>query len=251
MILVTTRARNRELGAMAPTWKNSSRACLRKSRVLDDLGTIVISWRNGRGNYSKRGTPVSNGRLLPYNAASMRRAVTLATILMVLLPRLSWGAQGVPREMEDRFAAILALEDRRSAGEGELAGYLSAREPLEVRERAVLAAGRIGSPVVSPYLLLDVLSDKAARLRRMAAFALGEMDDVTAAPLLAVLLGDPDAGVRAMAAEALGKLKDPDSVPRLMAALDDRDAEVAGMTLLALWKIEMGTRREPIVRKAE
>ncbi|MGH9868791.1 MAG: HEAT repeat domain-containing protein [Candidatus Polarisedimenticolia bacterium] len=181
----------------------------------------------------------------------MRRAVTLASVLLLFLSHApSWGAQGVPREMEERFAAILALEDRRSAGDGELAGYLSPKQPIEVRERATLAAGRIGSPAVSPYLLLDVLADKAAGLRRMAAFALGEMDDVTAAPLLAVSLADTDAGVRALAAEALGKLKDPDSVPRLMQSLDDREAEVAGMTLLALWKIELGAQRGPVVEKA-
>src|SRR5574342_25677 len=116
-----------------------------------------------------------------------------------------------PPDLEPAFVAILKLEDRRSAGGGELRGYLDASQPLAVRVRAALAAGRIGSPVTTPYDLIPALKDRAPELRRMAAFALGEMDDVKAAPLLAGALDDPDAGVRALAAEALGKLKEPAS----------------------------------------
>jgi len=136
------------------------------------------------------------------------------------------------------MARILEMEDRRSAGAGELAGFLAPSQPLPIRVRAALAAGRIGSPVTTPYDLIGALRDPQPELKRMAVFALGEMDDTKAAPLLALALEDADPGTRAMAAEALGKLKDTASVPALMTHMKDPDVDVAGMTLLALWKID-------------
>jgi cyclophilin family peptidyl-prolyl cis-trans isomerase len=159
-------------------------------------------------------------------------------------------APAAGRNLDASFARILEMEDRRSPGDGDLARYLAPGQPPEVRERAALAAGRIGAPPASPYLLLDLLKDRAARLRRMAVFALGEMDDVKAAPLLAASLTDADAQVRALAAEALGKLKDPASVPLLIDRLDDEDPQVAGMTLLALWKIDSGKALASLVSRA-
>jgi len=174
----------------------------------------------------------------------IRRVLVLALMglaVLLLLPRAgAHGQDSVSFPLDQPFARILELEDRRSTGSGELAGFLSVSHPLPVRVRAALAVGRIGAPVTTPYDLTGALHDAAPELRRMAAFALGEMDDPRAAPLLAAALEDSDAHTRAMAAEALGKLKDPQSVPSLMAHLKDPDEEVAGMTLLALWKIDAG-----------
>ncbi|HZC79685.1 MAG TPA: HEAT repeat domain-containing protein, partial [Ktedonobacterales bacterium] len=97
---------------------------------------------------------------------------------------------------------------------------------------------------------MGALRDNEPELRRMAAFALGEMDDIKAAPLLAGALRDQDAETRAMAAEALGKLKDPASVPALMSRLDDADPRVVGMTFLALWKIDAGELLSRQIEKA-
>ena len=69
-------------------------------------------------------------------------------------------------DMDETFARILRLEDRRSAGGGELRGYLDPSRPLAVRVRAALALGRIGAPVVTPYDLIEPLRDPAPELRR-------------------------------------------------------------------------------------
>ncbi|HKY32619.1 MAG TPA: HEAT repeat domain-containing protein, partial [Candidatus Polarisedimenticolia bacterium] len=160
-------------------------------------------------------------------------------LLLAALAAPPAGASSGP-DRDPAFASILELEDRRTAGGGALASWLSPQQPEDVRERAALAAGRIGAPAASPYLLLDLLRHRSAALRRAAVFALGEMDDPRGGPLAAAALSDPDAGVRALAAEALGKLKDPSSVERLTALLGDRDEEAAGSALLALWKIDPG-----------
>src|SRR6267142_681656 len=87
------------------------------------------------------------------------------------------GTPGAPGALDQTFAQILKLEDRRSRGGEELTGFLDKERPLAVRVRAALAVGRISSPVTTPYDLLSALRDNEPELRRMASFALGEMDD--------------------------------------------------------------------------
>lgn len=157
--------------------------------------------------------------------------------LLLSLTSLTTGGQATDAD----FARILKLEDQRSDGGGELRAFLEPRRPVAVRIRAALAAGRIGAPVTTPYDLVAASRDRSVELRRAAVFALGEMDDPRASPLLAASLHDDDAGVRALAAEALGKLKDPASAPSLAALLDDREHSVTAQALLALWKIDTGS----------
>jgi len=151
---------------------------------------------------------------------------------------------------ETAYAEILKLEDHRTLGDGVLLSYLAPGQPREVRVRAALAAGRIGAPIATPYHLIAAMTDTEPELRRMAVFALGEMDDIKAAPLLALAGADTDPQVRALAAEALGKLKDPSSTPALARLLGDPDADVVGMALLALWKLDTGNARSQIVGRA-
>jgi len=77
-----------------------------------------------------------------------------------------------------------------------------------LRERAALAAGRIGNQDSVATLTRLLEQDKDVSVRTMAAFALGEVESETAAnALLAVLKNaDADAAVRARAVEALGKI---------------------------------------------
>ncbi|HZI92650.1 MAG TPA: hypothetical protein VFE84_00275, partial [Patescibacteria group bacterium] len=56
--------------------------------------------------------------------------------------------------LDQSFAQILKLEDRRSRGGDDLAGFLDKARPLAVRVRAALAVGRIGAPVTTPYDLI-------------------------------------------------------------------------------------------------
>ena len=105
-----------------------------------------------------------------------------------------------------KLARVLALEDRRSSGDGELVRLL--QDPDKgVRRRAALAAGRIGDALaVMP--LLELMNDPDAELRQMTAFALGLIGDRAAGDRLVAALQDPDAAVRGRAAEALGRLGD-------------------------------------------
>jgi cyclophilin family peptidyl-prolyl cis-trans isomerase/HEAT repeat protein len=107
----------------------------------------------------------------------------------------------------EKLARILALEDTRSSGAGELERLLRDRD-RGVRRRAALAAGRVGDPALVPALV-DLLNDQEVEVRRVAAFALGLVGDRAAADRLLAALADSDAEVRGRAAEALGRIGDP------------------------------------------
>jgi len=174
------------------------------------------------------------------------RLAALALLTAGLLPACGRTVPGA--DLSPDLARILEMEDRRTLGDGALAAYLDPDMPLPLRVRAALALGRIGSPVAKPVLLSRSVADHSPELRRMAVFALGEMDDPAAVPLLVEALDDTDAPTRTFAAEALGKLKAAQAVDALIPLLTDRDEEVAGMTLLALWKIDPG---ESLPRQVE
>ncbi|HYK19302.1 MAG TPA: peptidylprolyl isomerase, partial [Pyrinomonadaceae bacterium] len=77
-----------------------------------------------------------------------------------------------------------------------------------IRQRAALAAGRIGNEDSVAALANLLEQDKDASVRSMAAFAIGEVESETGAnALLAVLKNtNEDEAVRARAMEALGKI---------------------------------------------
>src|ERR1700752_3224973 len=101
---------------------------------------------------------------------------------------------------------ITQAEDERR-WDDELRTLLSHRN-AEIRKRAALAAGRIGDED-SVLALANLLKlDTDARVRAMAAFALGEVESVAAAEaLIAVVKNNDEQGeLRARALEALGKI---------------------------------------------
>lgn len=116
-----------------------------------------------------------------------------------------------PATYEQKIAAILHLEDRRTLSDSTLTpATASALPPLlgdaegRIRRRAALAIGRVGlADGVAP--LTDVLArDTEPEIRAMAAFALGLIGSPTAAPALIAALNDADARVQGRAAEGLG-----------------------------------------------
>ena len=148
------------------------------------------------------------------------------------------GADGIAT-----VARILELEDRRvfdPAVFTRAAGYPIA----DVRERALLAAGRTRDARALP-LLIAGLTDSVASVSAIAAFALGEFADTTAQavqPLVHVLQerAYPTA-TRAQAARALGVLGARAGRAALEAALAatphaDEDA-VVEQALLAIWRL--------------
>jgi cyclophilin family peptidyl-prolyl cis-trans isomerase/HEAT repeat protein len=124
----------------------------------------------------------------------------LATVLLLAAP-----APSAPSHAE-KMTRLLALEDTRSLGDGELERYLRDRH-AGVRRRAALTAGRIGDAAVLPTLV-DLMNDGEAEVRQMAAFALGLVGDARALDRLLAGLGDTDPVVRGRSAEALGRLGD-------------------------------------------
>lgn len=91
------------------------------------------------------------------------------------------------------------------------------------------------------------LSDGDARVRRYAAWALGELEDERGVRPLVESLGDPDADVRLVSAWALGEIKDERSIDALIEALDDEDALVREMAVLALGEIEHSAAINPLL----
>lgn len=127
-------------------------------------------------------------------------AATLLAFVLAAAPATA------PATRLDKLARLASLEDRRTAGNGDLDRLL--RDPDKgVRRRAALAAGRIADPAALPALV-DLMNDSDPELRQMAAFGLGLLGDKQALPRLVASLKDSDAVVRARSAEALGRLGD-------------------------------------------
>jgi cyclophilin family peptidyl-prolyl cis-trans isomerase/HEAT repeat protein len=101
---------------------------------------------------------------------------------------------------------IVKAEDERRA-DGDLRELLSSPIPA-IRQRAALAAGRIGSEDSLGELIPLLRQDSNADVRAMAAFAMGEIEAALGAEALIATLKSPNEpqAVRARAVEALGKI---------------------------------------------
>ena len=139
---------------------------------------------------------------------------------------------------------IAALGDEEQYFRNNVAGALGkigapAVAPLmaalrgHVRENAVGALGKIGAPAVAP--LIAALKDEDTNVRRNAADALGEVNDVRAVEPLIEALKDPN--VRRNAADALGEIKDVRAIDPLIAALGDEERYFRNDAAGALGKI--------------
>ncbi|MCA1637466.1 MAG: peptidylprolyl isomerase [Acidobacteria bacterium] len=114
----------------------------------------------------------------------------------------------------------------------------------KIRERAALAAGRIGNERAVP-MLTNLLLNDAEDIRATAAFAFGEIESIKATDtilantlsrlrskianekLRAMLLSDNDPIARANAARALGAAEDTDAFNLLLeSAVSDQDSRV-------------------------
>lgn len=116
-------------------------------------------------------------------------------------------AKPLPPIPNDVMLKIVRAEDERRY-DNDLGVLLFDKDP-RVRERAALAAGRIGEgPTAVASLVALLTTDKEAGVRAMAAFALGETESAAGASALSDILQKAnEAGeVRARAIEALGKI---------------------------------------------
>jgi cyclophilin family peptidyl-prolyl cis-trans isomerase/HEAT repeat protein len=152
-----------------------------------------------------------------------------------------WAAGAAAETRLHKLARVLALEDRRSTGDGELVRLL--QDPDKgVRRRAALAAGRIGD-ALAVLPLVELMNDADAELRQMAAFALGLIGDRAAGERLAAALQDPDAAVRGRAAEALGRIGDAARAPAIATML--QAALPKGAQLVTVRGDDAGNANDP------
>jgi HEAT repeat protein len=87
--------------------------------------------------------------------------------------------------------------------------------------------------------LIEALKDEDAEVRRVAVWALGDIEDTRAVPaLMQVLTSDSDSDVRSKAAWALGKIEDARAIQALEQALEDENADVRRQAARALGEIE-------------
>jgi cyclophilin family peptidyl-prolyl cis-trans isomerase/HEAT repeat protein len=136
----------------------------------------------------------------------------LLGLLLLALP--AWG---------DPWSRIAVLEDRRQAGP-ELVALVRAANPL-VRQRAVVALGRIQNPATLPVL---VAATHDPRLRQDAWFAIGQMWNPIAVP--ALLQGwqtERDPASRKLILEGLGKCANGEAMRVLSKACDNPTASMA------------------------
>jgi HEAT repeat protein len=113
-------------------------------------------------------------------------------------------------------------------------------DPSE-RIRFAFARGRFeetiadGKAAVAP--LTEILRDKNAEYRKMAADVLGKIGDPTAGPALIPLLTDGHAEVREATALALGTMRATSAVAGLVAALRDDSSEMVAIACWALGQL--------------
>ena len=172
-----------------------------------------------------------------------------------------------PPDVESSTGWTLAFPSTPPAVEREIAAVEDGRDDpvrltahagnalAEVRARAAVALGRIGGLRGIP-LLLRLLEDRDASVRRAAAFGLGESesDDGAKRALRRHLLPaqEMDPGVRALSAEALAKLGGGEEPGRLLSVLRDPDRAVVEAALASLWRLAPeGMAREALDRTRE
>jgi cyclophilin family peptidyl-prolyl cis-trans isomerase/HEAT repeat protein len=138
---------------------------------------------------------------------------------------------------DDVMLRIIRAEDERR-WDNDL-GVLLFDQDMRVRERAALAAGRIGDERAVASLIALLQTDAEARVRARAAFGLGEIESAKGADSLAEAAqkAKETGEVRARAVEALGKI---------IAALPKAD-EARGKSLgeVILKTLDDELRREP------
>ncbi|MCC6241696.1 MAG: HEAT repeat domain-containing protein [Gemmatimonadaceae bacterium] len=183
---------------------------------------------------------------LQVSDAAVREVVTFG--LGLLAP--STATEALMRRLRDDSAGVRAnaawalgrIEDGKA-----LSGLVAvANDPnSDVRTAAIGALGRLDSTRAIPALLRALQQDSVARVRRVAAWALGQLhDESTASSALAGALSsalsrDGDVSVREMCAWALGELNATSAADRLIDAAErDRSPRVRETAVWALGEIE-------------
>lgn len=141
------------------------------------------------------------------------RALQLKLILVVLcvafLAANVAGQTPATKNSRDQIPPNILLQIIRAEDErrwDDKLQSLLAHPDANVRKRVALAAGRIGDGRAAVTLDEMLLQDRDPEVRKMVAFALGEMETLSGAFAVISVLKDPYKPGRAQAIEALGKI---------------------------------------------
>jgi cyclophilin family peptidyl-prolyl cis-trans isomerase/HEAT repeat protein len=173
-------------------------------------------------------------------------------------------------------ARIIQLEDERNLNGDELTRLLK-HASAAVRERAALAIGRIGDKRGADALIELFNLDRDIKVRAMAAFALGELEDAKAISSLGFAISplmapphkrDEPPLVRARVCEALGKIlsagrspkaldlgvsMDADTIakqlPDPQAKLSADEKLLTSLAIAALMRLQVSVSVEPLTRQ--
>ncbi len=144
----------------------------------------------------------------------------------------------------EAWAEIAMLEHTRAPDLSRLAGLLqSSPDPL-VRWRVCRAYARLQDSTVVNSLLDALGREPDARVRREAAFALGQIGPPARAARLALVQAtreDPDLSTRARAIEALGKIGGHEAVGPVAGHLTSAAAELSREAAIACWRLNDST----------
>lgn len=156
------------------------------------------------------------------------------TVTVMSLSLVAALVGGPATSSSDPYRRILELEQARSLGDGELAGYLASPDD-RVATRAALAVGRTRLPGGASLLVAHV-ADPRVPVRAMSIYGLGLIAQGTASAEIVAALKDPSGAVRIAALDALGRYR----AARMLQSEDGAAAREIVRTL--------ATDADPIVR---
>jgi HEAT repeat protein len=148
------------------------------------------------------------------------------------------GALARDTEPKVRVEAASSLGKISSSSSGAALGRALSDPDVEVRRAAAEALGDLDELHVAPAGLVSALSSSDTELRYRAAQALAEIADPATTSALVGLVSSGDAELRKHAIEALGNIGSPTAIQAITKALTDSDAEVRKAAAEALGEIK-------------
>ena len=170
----------------------------------------------------------------------MQKSLTLVFILFAFL---------IHADSPYRIIAILENERKLEAEpDVKLSSFFKSKD-VNIRSRAILAAGRIGNPAILPALQ-PLEKDSNTEVRTELAFALGQIRSRKGLPMAIALLKDPDDNVKRLAIESLGKIGALESVDKIIPFLDHQEPAIREQAALALALIKDRNTTQVLIDKA-
>ena len=167
-------------------------------------------------------------------AQQTQQRVASSTAITALVRAMNDGDADV------RLAAVQSLGemDGDSTAVTALSNALRSDSDARVRKMAAWALGQIESNAAVPALTYALQNDKDVDVRRTSVWALGQIEDHAAVPALVQATRDADKEIRHTAIWALGQIEDKSAVPALVQALKSDDQDVRKQAVWALGQIE-------------